>query len=481
VLLLCGMALLWHQLLDCALAGAVVVCALTLRLASHRLRALGEQALAREHDSLFDPVTELPGRLLFHQQAMALLAGGARRGTLTAVMLLDLDRFKEVNDTLGHHQGDLLLCEVANRLQTTLRASDLIARLGGDEFAVMAVDLDSTEHCRLLAQRLREALGATIELAGVSLEVEASVGIAVCSDHFCDSEDLLGQADIAMYQAKRLRTGIEFHNPEGDESRREGLELLSGLRQAIAAGELVVHYQPKADTSSAAVIGFEALVRWQHPTHGLLYPDRFMPLAENTGLMRPLTSFVLDQALAQCRAWREAGHEGITVAVNISTRNVLDEGLPAEVAERLQAHGLPGSALELEITETTLMADPVRAKTVIDGLAALGVRLAIDDFGTGYTSLAWLADLPVATLKIDKSFVMSMTTQHENAAIVRSTVQIGANLGLSVVAEGVEDEESWCALNELGCDFVQGFYLSKPKPPEAFDRWLEDRRAEAHV
>jgi EAL domain-containing protein (putative c-di-GMP-specific phosphodiesterase class I) len=306
--------------------------------------------------------------------------------------------------------------------------------------------------------------------------VEASVGICVCREGSGDSEDLLAQADIAMYHAKRQHTGVEFYNPDGDEGRRDSLELLSQLRRGIAAGELVVYYQPKAEADSTVVSGFEALVRWQHPTRGLLFPDTFMPLAENTGLMRPLTSYVLDQALSQCRFWRNAGHEDLTVAVNISTRNVLDEGLPAEVRERLEAHDLPASALEIEITETTLMVHPVRAKKVLDGLASLGVRLAIDDFGTGNTSLAWLADLPVTTLKIDKSFVMSMTTQSENAAIVRSSVQIGSNLGLSVVAEGVEDQESWSALTDLGCDYVQGYYLSKPKPPEAFDRWLQDRQ-----
>lgn len=477
VLLGTAAGLVWHPLLSAVLVTDGLAAAGAVLLTSRRVQQLRMQAQLREIDSLHDPVTELPNRTLFHQQALHLLAGGRRRGSLSAVMLLDLDRFKEVNDTLGHHQGDLLLHEIASRLRQAVRPSDVVSRLGGDEFAVLAVDLASREEAMLLAERLRDALSASVELCGITLEVEASIGIALCPDHATDSEQLLTQADIAMYQAKRQHTGVEFYSAQTDDSSRARLGLLADLRHAIPAVELVLHYQPKAAAASGEVSGVEALVRWQHPRHGLLYPDQFIPLAENTGLMRPLTSHVLDRALRQCRLWRDAGHTELSVAVNISTRNLLDGALPDEVRERLAVHGLPACALELEITETTLMVDPVRAQAVITGLAELGVGLAIDDFGTGYTSLAWLGELPVTTLKIDKSFVMRMTEHAEDAAIVRSSVQLGGNLGLRVVAEGVEDQDIWSGLAEIGCDYVQGYFLSRPQPAEVLDRWLLERRS----
>lgn len=472
-------AVAWPGLTLPALAIDALACALTLRVTSTRLESLRHQALALEHESLHDPVTELPNRTLFHQQSHQAIAAAARRSATCAVMLLDLDRFKEVNDTLGHHQGDLLLHQVAIRVRNGLRAGDLCARLGGDEFAVLALDVAGTEEAYLLAQRPRSSLAESVELAGISLEVEASIGVTLCPDHGDDIEQLLRQADVAMYQAKRQHIGVELYSPQADEGSRARLELLSELRSGIASGELVVHYQPKVRASDGQVRGFEALVRWEHPKRGLLYPDQFVGLAENTGLMRPLTSRVLDLALAQCRAWRDAGHGQLTVAVNISTRNLLDGALPDEVARRLDQHRLPASALELEITETTLMVDPVRAKAVLERLAALGVGLAIDDFGTGYTSLSWLSELPVSTLKIDKSFVMRMGEHCEDAAIVRSSVQLGGNLGLSVVAEGVEDSAAWRELAKLGCDYLQGYYFSRPRPAAALEQWLAEQRTAA--
>jgi diguanylate cyclase (GGDEF)-like protein len=476
VLLVSAVALAWHPLRLPALIADIAMCVGTVAMTSQRLRQLREQAALREYDSMHDPVTELPNRTLFHQRALPVLAAGVRRSSLSAIMLLDLDRFKEVNDTLGHHQGDLLLHEVAVRIGLHVRPSDVIARLGGDEFAVLAADVSSREDALLLAERLREAVSAGIELAGVELEVEPSIGIALCPDHGDDSEDLLCHADVAMYTAKRQHTGVEIYSAETDESSRAKLGLLADLRRAIAAEELVLHFQPKAEASTGSVMGFEALVRWQHPEYGLLFPDEFIPLAENTGLMRPLTSYVLDRALAQIRLWRDAGNPDISVAVNISTRNLLDGAFPGEVRDRLAKHGLPASALELEITETTLMVDPVRAKAVIEGLADLGVGLAIDDFGTGYTSLSWLGELPVTTLKIDKSFVMDMASHDDAAAIVRSSVHLGADLGLRVVAEGVEDQQCWTGLADLGCDYIQGYFLSRPQPADVLDRWLSERR-----
>ncbi len=469
-------AVVWRSLVVPALVVDTIASALTLALTTGRLKALREQAFVHEHESLHDPVTELPNRTLFHQQACQALSAARRREATCAVMLLDLDRFKEINDTLGHHEGDLLLHQVAARLRGALRAGDLCARLGGDEFAVLAVDVDSEEDAFLLAQRLRRELARSIDLAGISLETEASIGLSLSPEQGTDVEQLLRQADVAMYGAKRQHLGVDLYSEAADEGARARLELLSQLRAAIAEGQLVVHYQPKVAAQSGLVRGFEALVRWEHPTRGLLYPDQFVGLAENTGLMRLLTSHVLDLALRQCRAWRDAGHGSLTVAVNISTRNLLDGALPGEVARRLEAHSLPASALELEITETTLMVDPIRAKAVLSELAQLGVGIAIDDFGTGYTSLSWLCELPVTTLKIDKSFVMRMTDRSEDAAIVRSSVQLAGNLGLSVVAEGVEDSDAWHGLAELGCDYLQGYYFSRPQPAAAIETWLAQQR-----
>ncbi|MGH2915319.1 MAG: putative bifunctional diguanylate cyclase/phosphodiesterase [Solirubrobacteraceae bacterium] len=470
-------AMLFHALALGVVLADLLIAALTLAVTDARLRALREQSRRHEQESLHDPVTELPNRTLLHQQAHQAISAAERRDSSCALMLLDLDRFKEINDTLGHHQGDLLLCEIAARLRAAARTGDLTARLGGDEFAVLALDVATAEEAFLLAERLRRSLAAGIELAGIEVEVEASVGVCLCPEHGRDVEQVLARADVAMYRAKRRHTGVELYDPTADESSRARLRLLSQLRAAIASGQLLVHYQPKVACQTGQVEGFEALVRWQHPELGLLYPDQFIPLADNTGLMRPLTSRVLDLALAQCRVWRDSGHETLSVAVNISTRNLLDRAFPDEIRERLAAHELPPDALELEITETTLMADPLRAKAVLTELAALGIRLAIDDFGTGHTSLAWLRELPVSTLKIDKSFVMQMTTHAEDEAIVRSSVQLGCNLGLSVVAEGVEDVEAWHGLAELGCDYLQGYYFSRPQPADAVDRWLVDRRA----
>ena len=459
------------------LAGDVFVCGLVLALSTSRLRALHEQADVRERESLHDPVTELPNRTLFHQLVNHSIAAEQRRSNVSAVMLLDLDRFKEINDTLGHHQGDLLLHEIGSRLRDSVRGADVVARLGGDEFAVFAADVQSREEALLLADRVRESVGRRVELAGVALEVEASIGVSVCPEHGSDIELLLSHADVAMYHAKRQHTGIELYDAATDESSRLRLGLLSQLRVAIATEQLVVHYQPKVASDSGCVQGFEALVRWQHPERGLLYPDQFISLAENTGLMRPLTSRVLDLALGQCRVWRDAGHGDLTMAVNLSTRNLLDGALPQEVTDLLAKHELPPWMLELEITETTLMVDPVRAKAVLIALSEIGVGLAIDDFGTGYTSLSWLGDLPITTLKIDKSFVMRMTTHVKDEAIVRSSVALGRNLGLDVVAEGIEHADVWHDLAEAWLPLPAGLLLQPSAAARRRPGVADQRRA----
>ena len=431
------------------------------------------QAVANEHAALHDPVTELPNRVLFHDRIHQAIARAGRDGTGVAVMMLDLDRFKEINDTLGHHNGDLLLCMLGVRLTAAVRASDSVARLGGDEFAVL-VDADGALET---AARLRAAISERAELAGIGVEPEASVGIALSPHHAADPEELLRRADVAMYAAKRAHSGVAVYSEEIETYSLERLELIADLRGAIEAGEIVLHFQPTARLDDGRVVGVEALARWDHPERGFLYPDAFIPAAELTGLMRPLTFHVLDVALAQCARWREQGH-ALGVSVNVSTRNLLDLTLPDIVSELLDVHGVPPEQLELEITETTIMADPPRVKAVLARLAALGVTLAVDDFGTGYTSLAWLRELPLTTLKIDKSFVLNMGCDEGHAVIVRSTVQLGRSLGLRVIAEGVEERECWNELRALGCDVAQGYLLSRPQPADALCGWLAAHRVE---
>jgi len=437
------------------------------------VRRLREQKAEQEYLALHDPVTELPNRILFHDRVQrAIVRDGA-----VAVLLIDLDRFKEVNDTLGHHSGDQLLAMVGARMSQELRDDDLVARLGGDEFAVL-VSRAGPQKAIAVATRMRELLFERFEVEGIGLELEASVGIAVHPQHGAHAQILLQHADVAMYNAKEARSGVEVYSAERDNFSRGRLSLVTDLRRAMEVGEVIVHYQPKAALDTGMVVGVEALVRWNHPTRGLLLPGAFIPVAEHTGLMRPLTLHVLDLALAECRRWRDGGRE-MTVAVNLSTRNLLDHSLPGAVQELLTRHGVPPHALELEITETTIMVDPPRARAVLASLDALGITLAIDDFGTGYTSLSWLSDLPVRTLKIDRSFVSRMDRHQGDSVIVRSTVQLARNLGMSVVAEGVEHAGTWAQLAELGCELAQGYFLGRPMAPEQLSDWLATYRPSA--
>jgi EAL domain-containing protein (putative c-di-GMP-specific phosphodiesterase class I) len=324
-----------------------------------------------------------------------------------------------------------------------------------------------------VAAKMAAAISRRFELDEVGLEVEASIGIALYPHHGDEPEILLQRADVAMYEAKRAHAGHKLYSAERDGYSLERLELIADLREAIGDGELVVHFQPKADLRTGAATGVEALVRWNHPRRGLLPPGEFLPSAEGTGLIRPLTLSVLETALWQIRAWRDDGFD-MSVAVNLSTRNLLDLDLPERVHELLERCGVEPESLELEITESMIMSDPVRAKAVLDRLSDMGVRLAIDDFGTGYSSFHRLADLPVTTLKVDKSFVLKMDERERDAMIVKSTVQLAHNLGLNVVAEGVESAAIWRALAALGCHQAQGFYLSRPTTPELLTPWLRE-------
>jgi diguanylate cyclase (GGDEF)-like protein len=377
------------------------------------------------------------------------------------VLLLDLDRFKEINDTLGHQSGDLVLQEVARRLVGALRASDSVARLGGDEFAVVLPGVDEPEATLAVADKIRAVLAEPMTVSGVLVDVEASVGVALATQNGADVDTLVRHADVAMYVAKEFRVGAEIYSPDRDHYSPARLQLVAELRRAIAARELECYYQPQADLASSEIRSVEALVRWPHRERGLLAPSEFIPLAERTGLIRPLTRYVLGEAVRQCRAWLDQGIE-LAVAVNITGRDIHDVDFPAEVAETLAKWRVDPRLLELEITEDTILAEPVRARAVLTRLSELGIRIAIDDFGSGHSSLGYLKRLPIDVLKIDKSFVLNMDADEDDAVIVHSTIELGHNLGLAVVAEGIETESAWRRLVALGCDVGQGFYLSRP-------------------
>ncbi len=424
-------------------------------------------------ESLHDSLTGLANRTNF-QGALAELDG--QTGT-SAVMLMDLDRFKEVNDTLGHESGDILLREISRRISELVGDRGTIARLGGDEFAVLLPSVDSAIDAAATAEELLSALEQPFPVGDLNLEVGASIGVVISPDHGTDAATLLQRADVAMYAAKEARSGVELYNPDHDEYSPRRLVLANELRHAIDRGQLTVHYQPKADLRTGDVTGVEALLRWHHPEYGFIPPDEFIPLAEHTGSIRALTRWVLAAAISQAGQWRRKGVD-LDVAVNLSMRSLLDMGLPDEVENLLRRAGLDARSLTLEITESTIMADPVRSMGVLHDLSDLGTTLSIDDFGTGYSSLSYLKRMPVGEVKVDRSFVMNMASDDNDLVIVRSTIDLARNLGLQVVAEGVEDRPTWDQLAVLGCDAAQGYYLGRPMPVTQLDHWLAAQRTE---
>ncbi|MDX6600459.1 MAG: hypothetical protein QOE87_4346, partial [Gaiellales bacterium] len=436
------------------------------------LRRLSE---LNRHQALHDDLTGLPNRTCFGQQVEHAISVADGDGSQLAVLLMDLDRFKEINDTLGHRYGDLLLVELARRLESVLRRSDTVARLGGDEFGILVRQLtDSASDLELAVERILAALEQPFQTDGLPLHVEASIGVARYPAHGSDVDLLLQRADVAMYVAKDTGAPHAVYDEELDRHDTASLTLLSELPRAIRNHELVLHYQPKLDFRTGEVAGIEALTRWQHPTRGLISPGEFVPAAEKTGLIAPLTRYVLDEALGQLSRWRSEGHR-VSVAVNLSMRNLHDATLPEQVARLLLKWQLPGELLTVELTESAIVSDPARTSDVIRRLKELGVGIAIDDFGTGYTSLAYLARLAVTQLKIDRSFVLNMRERADDAAIVRSIITLGHDLGLEVVAEGVEAEATYDQLARLGCDTAQGYWLSRPLPPADLAEWLAGR------
>jgi diguanylate cyclase (GGDEF)-like protein len=448
-------------------ATAVAASMLRTVLTFRELRALAETRRLAATDDL----TELPNRRAFHERLRAAIERAASRGDTLAVMVIDLDHFKDLNDTLGHHAGDLVLAQVGPRLRAALRGDDLLARLGGDEFAVM---LPSAEAADVAGPRIAAALQERFAIDGIELHVAASVGVAFYPEHGADAETLMQRADVAMYLAKERRTGIETYARERDRHTRERLELIADLRSAVGAGELVLYYQPKIHVRTGEITGAEALLRWPHPVRGLVPPGEFIPLAEQTGVIRPLTEFVLDEAVRQAATWRTDGLE-LEVAVNVSATCLLDRGWTEVVTTALERHGLPAHELILEITENVIMGDPERSLAAVQALVHAGVRVSIDDFGTGYSSLGYLKRLPVAELKVDRTFVRDVATEPADAAIVEAIVALAQRLGIAVVAEGVEGPDALECLATFGADAVQGFHFSRPLPPDRFTAWLTER------
>ncbi len=437
------------------------------------INQLRHEAAEREHEAFHDSLTGLPNRALFHQRVAEAIAK-ARPGDRVAIMLMDLDRFKDVNDTLGHHSGDLLLCEVASRLTGAGLQDATIARLGGDEFAILAGAVHGDGDVEAVAHRVSATFGEPVVIDDLALEVQGSIGIALWPEHGLDPSTLLKRADVAMYWAKAAEDPVAVYDAGRDHNTPRRLSLAGELRQAIDEGRLVVHFQPKANVGDGKVVGAEALVRWNHPVHGFVSPEEFIPLAETTGGIHSLTSFVLREALQECRRWQEANHR-IGVAVNLAVRNLRDGGLPDEIAAALAETGIAAKNLTLEITESSIMRDTKRSTRILDELAELGVELAIDDFGTGYSSLSYLQQLPVHEIKIDKSFVLSLATNPNDATIVRSIIELGHNLNLGVVAEGVENGATWDRLRAMRCDTLQGYFLSRPMPADQLMEWLDTR------
>jgi len=440
---------------------------------------LREAAQRQEHQATHDGLTGLINRSRFSALLDSTLESIRGTGGSVGVVLLDMDRFKEINDTLGHQCGDRLLQQLGPRIQGALRANEVVARLGGDEFALLVRSPKHGEEAladfTAITRRVIDAIHVPIVVDDLTLAVEASAGLAMAPDHGSTSEALLQHADVAMYVAKASHTDSAVYSPELDSHEPRRLTLLSRMRAAADDGEFVLYYQPLLHVATDEVPGVEALVRWQHPDEGLLPPGEFVPIAESSGFIHRLTREVLSLACIQAKAWEQAG-DPLVVSVNISARCLLDATLPDAVAEVLTRVALPSSLLKLEITESAIIADTVRAQAVIARLRALDVKLSIDDFGTGFTSLAYLRDLPVQELKIDRSFVGTMLTEPKNAILVQTGIELATRLGLESVAEGVEDAATLARLRALGCSTAQGYHIARPMPADALEAWLAQRR-----
>ena len=418
-----------------------------------------------------DSVTGLPNRVRFRKLAQEALLAGQREHHSTALLLMDLDNFKDVNDTLGHARGDNLLLQVAQRLRSTLFVPDVVARLGGDEFGILLPRIAASSDVGFVVKKLHDCLKNAFMIDGIPIAVETSIGVATMPEHADNLDMLLQRAEIAMYRAKQMASDYAVYEPEFNPYSLEKLGLMAELRDAIEQDQLLLHFQPKVELGSNRITGTEALVRWQHPRLGLVPPDKFILAAEQTGLINPLTRWVLINAL---RCHQKVGPNGKyqRVSVNLSARSLHDPQLPKMIEEVLSATAAKPDQLMLEVTESAIVLDPKRAKENLVALSHMGVLLSIDDFGTGYTSLSSIKHLPINEIKIDMSFVTNMLTDKKDAMLVRTVIDLGHNFGLTVVAEGVETKEVLDALTALGCDEVQGYFISKPQACEPLKKWL---------
>lgn len=458
-------------------AVALVTIVLFLLLAaalSRQYTRATRSALAMRHQALHDALTDLPNRVLLYDRLEQAIAWSRRHDTMFALLLLDLDQFKDINDTFGHATGDKLLQEIGPRLREVVRESDTVARLGGDEFALVLPETDR-ENAAVAAGRVVQALERPLTVEGHPLHVGASVGVAVFPQHGDTSGELLRRADIAMYAAKSSGVRYTLYDEKDDRETLKRLSLVSELRRALQQGILVLHYQPEVDLASGKVVRVEALARWPHASRGLIPPSEFIPAAERSGLINPLTEWVVSTVLQQAREWRRKGI-AVPVAVNLSARSLFDAEFTGRLAHLLKDHGADASWLTFELTESAVMSDAAHGAAMLHGLRDMGIRLAIDDFGTGYSSLAYLQRLPVHDIKIDRSFVGTMLRDPGSASIVRATIELAHSLGFQLVAEGVESEEIADRLSELGCDAIQGYHVAKPMPAAELEQWILSRQ-----
>ena len=427
---------------------------------------------AMRHQAMHDGLTNLPNRILLHDRLQQALLIGLREKKMLALIMMDLDQFKIINDTLGHHTGDIVLQQVAMRLQQVLRGSDTIARLGGDEFAILLTAVTGQAGVVIAAQKIMEAIHQPLKIEERVLHVAASLGIALFPEHGNQPEKLLRCADVAMYGAKRAKSGFAIYDVEQDAQNTKQNFLQNDLQVAIEENQFILHYQPKIDLASNRICGVEALIRWQHPTEGLIFPDSFIPILEQNGLIKPLTRIVLKMALQQLTEWQQQGRI-LPIAINISAINLQDPSFPDQVLEIMHNFNVQPTLLEMEITETALMQSPLQAIETVKKLCDIGIVISIDDFGTGYSSMAYLKKLVVAKIKVDKSFVIDMIKNENDNIIVRSTIDLAHNLGLTVVAEGVETAEAFERLKSLGCDTAQGYHMGRPLSVDKLNEWLE--------
>ncbi len=443
-----------------------------LLLASMISKRIHEHNSELQYRASHDDLTQLPNRALLQQRTEKALTTAALQNQSLALLVMDLDRFKEINDTLGHHTGDKLLLQLGRRISATLRESDTVARLGGDEFALLLPNTDA-EKAVACVERISQLLDKPFNINQMKITTTSSIGIAMFPQHGKDLESLLKYADIAMYQAKQNNTGFSIYDEEHDSYTIQRFTLARELRQAIDEHQLVLYYQPKIDIPTGRINGVEALVRWQHPTHGLIPPDKFIGIAEQNGLIDSLTYSVIEAAIIQCCEWRKSGIN-LKTAINLSARNLHNTSLPKWIEDKLNQYNLPAGMLELELTENAVMHDVNCASTIFKQLSKLGIPLSIDDFGTGMSSLSYLTSLPVSKLKIDRSFVMDLNTNKNNEVIVRSTIDLAHNLGYQVIAEGVETIEALNLLKKLSCDCAQGYFFTPPLPASKLEAWLKD-------